>query len=186
MRTEIRGARGHGAHSSSEGIARGLGYFSIALGLAQVLAPRAISRGVGLHGRESLMRACGAREIATGVAILTSHDPTPWIWGRIGGDAFDLATLGTAMTEADEEDRRSLSLTAVAVLGVTALDVACVYGLTADKRLGTGQRADYGDRRGFPRSPAAMRGAAGRVRIPDDMRFPEALRPYGSTPKINP
>jgi hypothetical protein len=181
MRTEIRGARGRGAHSNSESIARGLGYFSIALGLAQLLAPRVISRGVGLDGRENLMRACGAREIATGVAILTSHDPTPWIWGRIGGDALDLSILGNAMKEADDDDRRSLSLTAVAVAGVAALDVACVYGLTADKRLGAGRRVDYRDRRGYPRNPAAMRGAAGNVSIPDDMRFPKALRPYRAT-----
>jgi hypothetical protein len=180
MHTNMRGARGRGAHSNSERLARGLGYFSIALGLAELLAPRAVSRSIGLEGREELVRVYGAREIATGVAILASHDPTPWIWGRLAGDAIDLVTLGTAVQDAGHEDRESLSLTAVAVLGVAALDAACVYGLTADKRLGGGRSADYSDRRGFPRNPAAMRGAAGNVRIPDDMRLPRALRPYGS------
>ena len=179
MHTTMRGARGRGAHSDSERLARGLGYVSIALGLAELLAPRAVGRSIGLEGRETLIRACGAREIATGVAILASHDPTPWVWGRIGGDALDLMTLGTAMTDADDDERRSLSLTAVAVAGLAALDVACVYGLTADKRLGGGG-VDYSDRRGFPRNPAAMRGAARDVFIPEDMRLPKALRPYGT------
>ena len=89
-------------------------------------------------------------------------------------------TLGAAMKDADDDERRSLSLTAVAVAGLAALDVACVYGLTAEKRLGGG-RVDYRDRRGFPRNPAAMRGAARNVFIPEDMRLPKALRPYGAT-----
>ena len=72
MHTNMRGARGRGAHSDSERLARGLGYVSIALGLAELLAPRAVGRSIGLEGRETLVRACGAREIATGVAILAS------------------------------------------------------------------------------------------------------------------
>jgi hypothetical protein len=186
MHTNMRGARGRGAHSSSERLARGLGYFSIALGLAELLAPRAVSRSIGLEGREELVRVYGAREIATGVAILSSHDPTPWIWGRLAGDALDLVTLGNAMQDADDDARDSLALTAVAVAGIAALDAACVYGLASDKRLGGGRSADYSDRRGFPRNPAAMRGAAGNVRIPDDMRFPKALRPYGSARSSSP
>ncbi len=178
MRIATRPARGRGAHSSSERLAKGLGYFSLALGLAEAIAPGAVCRGLGLRGREDLVRAYGAREIATGMAILASHDPAPWIWGRIGGDAIDLATLASAMRDADEEERRSLSLAMVAVAGIAALDVACAWGLAGDKAIRSG--FDYGDRRGFPRTPGAMRGAARDFRVPDDMRMPKALRPYGS------
>jgi hypothetical protein len=62
-------------------VARGLGYFSIALGVAELSAPGAICRAAGIAGQEGVVRAYGTREIATGVAILASHDPTPWIWG---------------------------------------------------------------------------------------------------------
>jgi len=77
------------AHS----MARGLGWFSIGLGLAEVLAPRALTRGLGMEGNEQLVQAYGLREIATGIGILSSDQPAPWIWGRVGGDALDMATL---------------------------------------------------------------------------------------------
>src|SRR5206468_745598 len=65
------------SRSLHDRIASGLGYFSIALGLAELLAPRAVSRAAGLEGHETVVQAYGAREIATGIAILTSHDATP-------------------------------------------------------------------------------------------------------------
>jgi hypothetical protein len=56
------------AHS----MARGLGWFSIGLGLTEVLAPRALTRGLGMEGNEQLVQAYGLREIATGIGILSS------------------------------------------------------------------------------------------------------------------
>ena len=88
-----RGATGRGAHSGYEALAKGLGWLSIGLGLAELVAPQALCRALGLEGRETLVQVYGAREMATGVAILMSHDPTPWVWGRVGGDVVDLATL---------------------------------------------------------------------------------------------
>lgn len=82
------------------------------------------------------------------------------------------------MKEADGTERESLALTAVAVLGIAALDFACVSRLTSDKRPG-GTAVDYSNRRGFPSRPTAMRGSAGNVTIPNDLRRPKALRPFG-------
>ena len=90
-----RDARYNQSRTPAETLATGLGWFSIALGLAEIVAPRALCRAIGLEGREGLVRAYGVREVMTGMAILTSHDPTPWIWGRVGGDALDIATLAT-------------------------------------------------------------------------------------------
>jgi hypothetical protein len=39
---------------------------------------------------------------------------------------------------------------------------------------------DYGDRRGLPRPPEDMRGAARDAPVPQDLRTPAALRPYQS------
>jgi hypothetical protein len=175
-----RGASGRGAHSPWLGVAKGLGWFSIGLGLVELLAPRAVTRTLGLHGQETLVRAYGARELATGVAILMSHDPTPWIMGRVGGDALDLATLAAGFS-GDNPKKANLGVATAAVVGVTLVDVACANGLMAEKRLSAPGEFDYSDRTGFPRPPAAMRGAAKDFRTPGDFRIPDPLRPWGET-----
>src|SRR3954463_14968532 len=80
-------------------LARFLGYFSIGLGLAEVLAPRAMARLTGVR-QEGLLQAYGLREIASGVGILSCSRPTEWLWSRVAGDALDLATLAQNLTEA--------------------------------------------------------------------------------------
>jgi hypothetical protein len=84
-----------GRSQSHDKMARGLGYFSIALGVAVLVAPGAICRAAGLRGLEIVVRGYGAREITTGVAILGSHDPEPWIWTWVAGDLADIATVAT-------------------------------------------------------------------------------------------
>src|SRR5256885_10438489 len=93
MRSSVQATavRGH-SHSKHDRLAKNLGYLSLALGAAELIAPRALCRATGLSGMEPLVRAYGAREIATGVAILASHNPAPWIWGRVAGDMADIAT----------------------------------------------------------------------------------------------
>ena len=173
----VRGARGRPAHSASERLAQGLGLFSIGLGLAELFAPHALSRALGMEGKETLIRAYGARECAAGIAILMSHDPTPWVAARIVGDAMDLVTLAADLPEGEAE-RRNRSLAAIAVAGVTALDVVCANRLQADKALSAPGAFDYGDRTGFPKPPDAMRGAASDLEVPADFRVPGPLRPW--------
>src|SRR4051812_42162518 len=146
------------SRSLHDQIATGLGYFSIALGLTELLAPRAVSRAAGLDGHETVVQAYGAREIATGIAILTSHDATPWIWGRVAGDAADIATVVAGSRHASKSENRMWAL--VALAGVTALDVICTTGLMSEKGGRSTAMADYRDRSGFPRGPQAARGAA--------------------------
>src|SRR3982750_2637825 len=50
-------------------LARGLGWFSIGLGLAELLAPRGVARVAGVRGNTTLIRLFGLREIASGIAI---------------------------------------------------------------------------------------------------------------------
>jgi hypothetical protein len=173
-------ARYNQSRTPAETLATGLGWFSIALGLAEIVAPRALCRAIGLEGREGLVRAYGVREVMTGMAILTSHDPTPWIWGRVGGDALDIATLATGF-EGDNPKKENLGLAMGAVLGVTALDIACAQRLTSQKSLSAPGTYDYSDRSGFRRPVSTMRGAARDFEVPRDMRTPEALRPFAAT-----
>ncbi len=114
--------RGRRSQGRAGALARGLGWFSIGLGIAEIVAPHAITRALGLRRQEGLMRAYGLREIGTGVGILMAEDPAPWIWGRVGGDALDLATVAGGLGSS-KRGRALLAL--VALGGVTAVDVAC-------------------------------------------------------------
>jgi hypothetical protein len=169
------------SQTPSERLAKGLGWFSIGLGLVELFAPRALGRAIGLERHERLLQAYGAREIATGVAILASHDPTPWIWGRVGGDTLDIATLATGLGQ-DNPNREKTAVALAAVMGVTALDAMCAAGLHAQKSLAGSELIDYRDRTGYPRGVEGSRGVARDVvEIPRDFRTPEALRPYELT-----
>jgi hypothetical protein len=148
--------------SSIRGLAHGLGWFSIGLGLAEVLAPRRLAEFVGMENRSDLIVAYGVREIATGVGILTQDDPTPWVWGRVAGDALDLATLAFGL-HPDNPQRANVALAIGAVAGVTVLDGICAEQLSVERRHRPPPR-DYSDRVGMPRPPAEMRGTA---RAPD-------------------
>jgi hypothetical protein len=153
-----------------------LGWFSIALGAVELFASRQVARTLGMHGQERLIRAYGVREIAKGVGILTSPNPTPWLWGRVAGDALDLATLAAAYPNSPR--RGSLVVAMANVAGVAALDVLAAQQLTNVDRRQRAPIRDYSARSGFPRGVEASRGLAADAPIPRDMRTPEALRPY--------
>jgi hypothetical protein len=157
-------------------IARGLGWFSIGLGLAEMLMPRTLGKQLGMEGKESLLRFYGAREMAGGIGILSTGKPALWLWGRVGGDLLDLATLATGLDEHNPR-KGNVAIALAAVAGVTVLDVVCAQTLTAIGRRREPVR-DYSDRRGMPKPPDQMRGAARDFKIPRDMRTPDALRPF--------
>src|SRR3954469_11120909 len=167
------------AHS----MARGLGWFSIGLGLAEVLAPRALTRGLGMEGNEQLVRAYGLREIATGIGILASDQPAPWIWGRVGGDALDMATLAGAL-QPDNPKKETVEMALAAVAGVTALDVVCGASLARHARPKPRPRLtaiDYSRRSGFRKPAEQMRGAARDIR-----GSPRHAHPGGATAFCDP
>jgi len=169
-----RGNSSTGAHE----LAQGLGWFSIALGTLELAAPGMLARALGMEGREALLRAYGLREVATGIAILNARDPAPWLWGRVGGDALDVATLVAHYTD-DNPRKDVVGLAIAAVAGVTALDVYCAAALSGDDFADEIEDFyDYGDRSGMPLAPEEMRGAASDFEVPRDFRTPEALRPW--------
>ena len=118
--------------SSAKRLAKGLGWFSIGLGLSELLAPRAIAKISGVSNtRTGLIRLYGLREIASGVAIFAQKDPAPGVWSRVAGDMLDLASLGAAATSPNAKMGRVAFATAN-VLAVTALDVVCAKQLSAN------------------------------------------------------
>ena len=62
------------------------------------------------------LRAFGAREIASGLGLLAQPDRAAWAWSRVGGDAVDLAFLGSAANE-DSANHQRVALAAAAVAG---------------------------------------------------------------------
>ncbi|MEY4938331.1 MAG: hypothetical protein RIQ93_66 [Verrucomicrobiota bacterium] len=111
-------------------LARGLGWFGIGLGLAELLAPRKVADAIGVDGHEDLIRTFGLREIASGIGLLSSRDPHPgWMWSRVAGDAVDLASLASALKE-NADDPRRIRTAIAAVAGVTVLDALCAYRLS--------------------------------------------------------
>lgn len=104
-------------------VVRALGWFSVGLGAAELLFPRTVNRIAGLSSdRTPLTRIFGLRELASGIGILKSSNPEPWIKARVAGDGLDLAVLGLALlSPRNHRVRTTLSIAAVA--GVTALDV---------------------------------------------------------------
>lgn len=107
-------------------IARGLGWFSLGLGIPQVLIPGRVAKLAGIEStlfKRQVMRLMGLREIAAGVGIFASQPkPAEWIWARTAGDALDLVMLQSAFKNPSNRKGRLMFATA-SVLGVTAADV---------------------------------------------------------------
>jgi hypothetical protein len=130
----------------NEAFACGLGFFSIAIGVAELVAPRWIARVSGSRVSANMIRAFGMREIATGVGLLMAAKRGPWLWGRVAGDALDIAAV-----------RNPAAIAALA--GITALDVAAASCVTREENRPP-QIFDYSRRSGFSRSVDQVRGIA--------------------------
>jgi uncharacterized membrane protein len=135
--------RGTGGESTADF----LGFFSIGLGLAEFLAPHAMSKIVGIKHVDDTnvrtMRAMGLREIGHGLAILSNQHPEKAVWSRVAGDALDLALLGRTMAN-PENDRGRTAFAVANVLAVTALDVMTARQLSRQPRTAVRERMEQG------------------------------------------
>ena len=145
--TENTLRRGHG-DQTGEKIARGLGWFSILLGTSELTSAGTLACWLGMRGSQWLVRTYGLREIATGICILASKDPTLWIWGRVVGDALDAGSLAAGLNDENpHEDHVALAL--ANIVAVTAVDVYCAHRLSAEERPALPAH-DYSARSGLP------------------------------------
>ncbi|WP_207540481.1 hypothetical protein [Sabulicella rubraurantiaca] len=172
---------GPSSRGGTDELARALGWFSIGLGLAELLAPRQITRALGMEGKEMLVRGYGLREIGHGILSL-SPDKKAGLWSRVGGDALDLATLASAYRP-DNPKRGNVGIALAAVAGITLLDLVGAQGVTSRHRRTGGDHRRYRDRSGFPQGLQRARGAARQdFRVPPDMQAAPtaaALSPSG-------
>ena len=128
-------------------LARCMGWFSIGLGVMELAAPGTLARALGMEGREGLIQGYGAREVATGVALLSASNPTPWMWGRVAGDALDLLTLARGLEDGNPK-KRNVEIAMAAVAGVTAVDMAC--GAALGRGPGDSVERVEAERSGYP------------------------------------
>jgi uncharacterized membrane protein len=127
-----------------ERLAKALGWVSIGLGIASLVAPKSVARMIGVPergGSQATLRAVGAREVASGLGILSQRRPTPWVWSRVGGDLMDLALMGRALVSRRSEKDRAAATTA-ALVGITAVDLLGSVGLS--RRPGHGGAEEQG------------------------------------------
>jgi uncharacterized membrane protein len=161
--------RTHGGNGAAR-LARGLGWFSVGLGLAEIAAPRGLARMIGVRDgtrTRTTMRAVGAREIATGIGILAQPASAVPMWSRVAGDALDLGLLGWALRSRRTRRERVMAVAAV-VVGVTALDAWAgrrlqrahgrkLSGVTRSVTIGKPRDEVYGFYRELERLPQFMR-----------------------------
>lgn len=105
-------------------VSKGLGLYSLGMGLAELAAPSMLAKAIGIapdFSTRLAMRLFGARELAHGIGILAKPKKPIPMWSRVVGDAVDLAFLAWAFKSKRTHTERLVGAM-VAVLGVTVLD----------------------------------------------------------------
>lgn len=143
--------------SSSDRLTRGLGWFSLGLGLTQVFAPARVAQWLGMRGKEGVVRACGMREIGSGLLTL-SIDKRAGLASRVAGDGLDIALLLSALAPANRQ-RGYAGLALAVVGGVALLDIAAAQAQAKRHQRVSGPGRDYRDRTGFPKGLESARKA---------------------------
>jgi uncharacterized membrane protein len=109
----------------SDRIARTLGWASLALGAAQLTAPRAIARISGVDdspAARATIPLVGLRELLHG-AVLLGGKPAMGLRTRLVGDSADLTSLAGAMAGRTGWRRRRVVAVTGAVIAITAVDL---------------------------------------------------------------
>jgi hypothetical protein len=115
--------------SAPQRLANALGWFSLALGAAELMAPKPMAQWLGMRHGAPILKTYGAREIASGMGILATRNKAPAMWSRVAGDALDMASLVSVAIERPSK-RRNAGIALAAVAGVAALDIACAVALS--------------------------------------------------------
>jgi len=158
---------GSSSLTPADRVVTAIGWFSIGLGLLELIAPHQITRAIGAEGKESLVRTFGVREIGHGMLALSTEKKVG-TWSRVAGDGLDLALLLAAM-KPENPKRQNAAIALAIVLGVMALDFLAAQAVTTQHRRVDGRRS-YRGRSGFPQGVEAAKGAAKDFQAPSDMR----------------
>ena len=163
---------------------RALGWFSLGLGLTELFAPKVLTRWLGVEGKEGLVRAYGAREIASGVMCLSVNNDYG-AWSRVAGDVLDLASLAVAYRD-DNPKKANVGIAIAAVTGIAVVDAIAGQSIRSlHNRKGEPVR-DYSDRSGFPKGIGYSRGKASQGAPQDYRATPAAAGASPTTGETSP
>lgn len=110
-------------------LAKPIGWFSLALGAAELLRPREIAAAHGAPEGKNVVRAFGAREIAAGIGVLARPRSSAPFVARAAGDALDLGAAALAARKAEGQKRTVALVSLAAVAGFLALDLLMARSL---------------------------------------------------------
>ena len=128
--------------------ARGLGWFSLALGAAEILAPGFVSRALGFNEHRALVRGFGIRELASGLGILMAKNPVPWLWALFAGDIVDMTALLPSLGRRNRQ-RGTAAGAMLSVAAVALVDYLCARQLGGQRQFRQLPRRDYSNRSGL-------------------------------------
>jgi hypothetical protein len=103
--------------------AKPLGWFSLALGAVELLAPRKIAAAHGVPEGKNVVRGFGAREIAAGAVVLAKPNSSVPFLVRAAGDVLDIGAAGMAARKAEGGKRKMAIASLATVVGFLALDL---------------------------------------------------------------
>lgn len=111
-----------GETKTTQRASKALGWFSVALGVTQIVKPELVATMSGFddRGGRAVIRFTGFRELITGLGILRRPREARWLWVRFAGDVIDLAYLGYKL--GTSQSRLRLSGSIASVLALTAID----------------------------------------------------------------
>lgn len=118
--------------SSSDAVPLLLGFVGIGMSLAQIIAPKAFARAIGVKPNRrarSIVRAMGVRDLAAGAGMLWQPKRPEWAWAKVAGAAMDVSLLAAATTKRRSNVPRIRSA-AMATLVLAALDVLVARRMT--------------------------------------------------------
>ena len=139
-------------------LARALGWFSLGLGVVELLAPRRVTETLGMEGSETMVRAFGVREIVAGIMSL-SVEKNAGLWARVGGDGLDAAALLSGLTS-DNPKKGNIALALLMVGGIAMLDYRAAQETKPRRPPRDAKRKLYPGRSGFPKGVKAAKDRA--------------------------
>ena len=113
---------GISADMSAKLLGRLLAVTSIGIGIAELASPKSVRDTVGLEASDDWIRGLGAREVASGIAILATGTSSPSLWSRVLGDLMDIGVLQYLRSKDPIHDPKIRAAT-TAVLAIAALDM---------------------------------------------------------------
>lgn len=110
---------------NNERLAWTLGWASLGIGLTELTFPERICRVLGLPKRSGLVRACGLREVASGLGLLLQPHRRQWAWTRVAGDALDFTLLAMSFWR-PRANKTWLGAIIAGAAGLTLVDIYAI------------------------------------------------------------